>query len=92
MPKRKTLPENEARPLSEPEGLDWPPLARAQNVGPTTFVQLIRRYGSAGEALAALPEIAQRVDRGRALTILQAVDAARELEAAARYGARLVAI
>lgn len=82
-----TLP----RPLTDKERLDWLRLARTQNVGPVTFAQLIRRYGDAGGALAALPEIASRVARGKSITLPQADSIARELDAAARYGARIVA-
>ncbi len=35
-------------------------LARSQNVGPRTFSQLLRRYGSAQAALSALPALAGR--------------------------------
>lgn len=35
-------------------------LARSQNVGPRTFAQLLRRYGSARSALDALPVLAGR--------------------------------
>lgn len=79
------------RALSDAERLAWLRLSRTQNVGPVTFAQLIKRYGSAGDALAALPEIAHRAGRGRALTIPPVAEAARELDMAARYGARLVA-
>lgn len=35
-------------------------LARSANVGPITYRQLIKRFGSAGEALRALPDLARR--------------------------------
>lgn len=35
-------------------------LARSGNVGPRTYAHLMRRFGSAGRALAALPELAAR--------------------------------
>ncbi|MBY9067093.1 DNA-processing protein DprA [Hyphomonas sp. WL0036] len=82
-----TLP----RPLSDAERLDWLRLARTQNVGPVSFAQLIARYGDAGKALAALPEIASRVARGKSITIPPTDQIAREIEAAARYGAQIVA-
>lgn len=79
------------QPLSETERLDWLRLARTQSVGPVTFQQLLRRYGSAGKALAALPEIAGRVGRGRQIEIPDAASIVRELQAAARIGAQIVA-
>ena len=46
---------------------EWLRLARTENVGPVTFDQLIRRFGSATAALEALPGLAQR--GGRAIRI-----------------------
>ncbi|MDE2029253.1 MAG: DNA-processing protein DprA [Alphaproteobacteria bacterium] len=48
------------RPLSETEKRDWLRLSRTENVGPITFRQLLRRYGSARAALDALPQLAAR--------------------------------
>ncbi|MDR3424497.1 MAG: DNA-processing protein DprA [Alphaproteobacteria bacterium] len=48
------------RALSETEKLDWLRLSRAENVGPITFRQLVRRYGSARAALDVLPVLAER--------------------------------
>jgi len=53
--------------LSQAEKRDWLRLSRTENVGAITFRQLITRYGSAGEALAALPELSRRGGRGRPL-------------------------
>jgi DNA processing protein len=38
--------------------LDWLQLARSRRVGPATFHRLMREHGTAGAALAVLPEIA----------------------------------
>ncbi len=40
------------------DALDWLQLARSRRVGPATFHRLMREHGTAGAALAALPEIA----------------------------------
>ncbi len=79
------------RPISEAERLDRLRLIRSENVGPITFLQLLRRFGSAGAALAALPELARRGGRRKALRIAsrQAVEA--ECEALAALGGRFVA-
>jgi DNA processing protein len=79
------------RTLNPAEKLDWLRLLRSENVGPVTFYQLLARFGSAAAALAALPEIAQRGGRRRALAIFAKAEAERELAALARAGARLVA-
>jgi DNA processing protein len=79
------------RPLSDGERLDWLRLIRSENVGPVTFYQLLGRFGSAADALAALPEIARRGGRSRALGIATKAEAERELQATTAAGAALVA-
>ena len=37
-------------------------LIRTRNVGPTTYGLLVRRYGSATDAVAAIPAMAKRGD------------------------------
>lgn len=75
--------------LSERQRLDWLRLSRTEGVGPRTFQGLINRYGGAGAALEALPGLA-RV-RGRTVFIPHPDAIAREAEAAARLGVRLIA-
>ena len=77
-------------PLSDAERLDWLRLIRSENVGPIGFRQLLRRFGSAGAALDGLPQLARRGGRSRPLKFFPAVEAARELEALDRLGARFV--
>jgi DNA processing protein len=79
------------RTLNPAERLDWLRLIRSENVGPVTFYQLLSRFGSAEAALAALPEIARRGGRGRALSICPRATAERELQQLHAAGARLVA-
>jgi DNA processing protein len=79
-------------PLSDAERLAWLRLWRSENVGPVTFRQLLRRFGSAAAALDALPELARRGGRDRPLTICPAAIAERELADLARMGGRLVAM
>lgn len=80
------------RTLSETERRDWLRLSRSENVGPVTFLELMRRFGDAGAALAALPELARRGGRSRAIRVCPREEAERELEALARLGARLIAL
>ncbi len=79
------------RPLSEAERLDWLRLARTDAVGPITFHHLIARYGSAGAAIEALPELSRRGGRRLELKPPAMAEAKRELEALARIGGRIVA-
>ena len=75
--------------LSDTERRDWLRLARTENVGPVTFDQLIQRCGSAGAALAALPDLARR--GGRPIRLASEVQVDKELADGAALGARLIA-
>jgi len=81
-------------PVSLPDSqrLAWLRLWRSENVGPATFRQLLRRFGGAEAALAALPELARRGGRERPLAICPAAAAERELAGLARMGARLLTL
>ncbi|THD64978.1 DNA-processing protein DprA [Phenylobacterium sp.] len=74
--------------LSPAERRDWLRLARTENVGPVTFDQLIRRFGTARGALAALPDLARRGGRNIRLADEAAID--KELAAGERLGAQLI--
>ncbi|MAZ76204.1 MAG: DNA-protecting protein DprA [Micavibrio sp.] len=56
---------NEPLPLAEK--LNWLRLIRTDNVGPITFYKLIEKYGSATEALNALPELSRKGGRKKEL-------------------------
>jgi DNA processing protein len=79
-----------SRTLTPAGRLDWLRLARTESVGPVTFSQLVRRYGDAGAALAALPELSRRGGRTAPLKICTPPDAEREIEAGERLSARLI--
>ncbi len=75
-----------ATELSPQERLDRLRLARSENVGPVTFRQLLSRYGSAGQALHALPALAARGGRKRPLRICSIAQAEQECEILQRLG------
>ncbi len=74
--------------LSRSEQIDWLRLARADNVGPVTFAYLLKRYGTASRALAALPKLKSQ---GATSHIPSAQDAECELAAGEAIGAELLA-
>lgn len=78
--------------LTEKQRIAWLRLIRSDNVGPSTFRDLIHHYGSAEAALAALPDLSQRGGSTRVIRIANEQDALRELEAVHRFGARFVGI
>ncbi len=77
-------------PGSDADLLDWLRLIRSQNIGPHTFWDLLSRYGTAADALHALPEIASRAGRRGKLKLASLHDAQQEYEKLHAYGARLV--
>lgn len=77
-------------PTDDADLLAWLRLIRSQNIGPATFWGLLARFGSAIDALDALPQIANRAGRDGALSITSMRDAERELSLIKKYGARLV--
>jgi DNA processing protein len=78
--------EEQFADLTPEARLDWLRLIRSDNVGPIIFQQLLARYGSAGAALDALPELARRGGRRR-IRLCTVAAAEAELEAAAAIGA-----
>ena len=62
-------------------------LVRSPGIGPVTYRQLIARFGSAGEALAAVPDLARR-GGGKAPVLFGREAAEREIDKVERAGAR----
>jgi DNA processing protein len=77
--------------LTDSQRLDWLRLIRSEHIGPRTFQSLIKHYGSAHEALRALPDLARRGGTERPGRIFAAEDAERELETARRHGVAYIA-
>jgi DNA processing protein len=76
--------------LTEAERLDWLRLWRSDRVGPVTFRELLRRFGSASSALAALPDLARR--GGGSLRVVSREQAQAEWADIRAGGATLAAI
>ena len=76
--------------LSDAQRLDWLRLIRSENVGPRTFRTLLNRFGGAGPALRALPDLARQ--GGRTIRIADLAACEQEIEAHRRMGARLVCL
>lgn len=77
--------------LSEAERFARVRLARTDKVGPVTFRQLLDRFGSAGRAVEALPDLIRKGGgTGHTLPTVASVEA--ELAAGERIGARLIVL
>lgn len=79
------------RTPGEAEMLAWLRLTRTPNVGPVTFHELIKRYGSAEAALDALPRLAARGGRIDPLKIPDAGTVKRECDRLERAGGIMLA-
>jgi DNA processing protein len=77
---------------AERERVDRLRLIRTENVGPITFRHLMEKFGSATATLDALPGLARRGGRGRALRVCPRDIAIQEIEDNARAGAELVIV
>lgn len=65
-------------------------LARTESVGPVAYRKLLARFGTASEALAALPGLAAAAGRARPPRTPSAREAAREAAQVAALGGRLL--
>lgn len=75
--------------LSDKERVAGLRLARTPNVGPSTFAQLIRRFGSASAAISELPGLIRR-GGGEIGRIPDDADARKEIDALTASGGRLI--
>lgn len=80
-----------ALPKNNADRLAWLQLARSRRVGPVTFIRLLREYGSAVAALAALPEIAANAG-ARSYTPCDMDTAVQEYTSGLELGARLLCL
>jgi len=87
------LPMPAAARTADPEAEQFAKLqlARSRNVGPRTYQQLMRRFGTAARAVEALPALAARGGQPD-YTPATAAEVQAELDAGARMGARLVLV
>ena len=69
---------------------DWLQLTRSENVGPLTFRELLKHYGTVRNALAALPELASKGGMKRSLKIASPLDIEKELDQVHTFGAQLI--
>jgi DNA processing protein len=89
-PSHALVRRHDYQDLTPADALDRLRLARAEGVGPVAYRRLLARYATAAEALDALPALARAGGRQAPQAIPSAADAARELEAVGRLGARLI--
>jgi len=78
--------------LTDAQRRDWLRLFRSDHVGPRTFGLLLRHYGDARAALAALPDLARRGGAQRSPRVCSPDDAEREMDAAHELGVSFIGL
>jgi DNA processing protein len=63
---------------TEEETIAWLRLVRSEGIGPVTFYSLLDKFGSASEALYALPDFAKKSGRKKPLAIFTEEKALKE--------------
>ncbi|NQZ14394.1 MAG: DNA-protecting protein DprA [Alphaproteobacteria bacterium] len=82
-----TFPQQD---LNDAEKLNWLRLIRTDNVGPITFYKLIECYGSASQALEALPELSRKGGRKKELIAPPISKIEAELDSLRKLGGDIV--
>ena len=77
--------------LTDQQRLSWLRLIRTENVGPSTFIDLIKRFGTADRALDELPALVARSGR-KSIKITSVAQADAEFAKLTNFGARLVCL
>ncbi len=85
-----TKPTAPQKDFSESEKLNWLRLIRTDNVGPVTFYRLIERFGTASEALNALPHLSKRGGKAKPLNAPTFESVETELEKLHKTGADII--
>lgn len=71
---------------------DWLRLIRSDNVGPAMFKRLINRFGSAGNALDALPDLIKGAKTKRAIRLAPPDQIEEEIERTHKFGAKFITL
>ena len=88
MASSRNLPDH----MSAQDRVDWVRLARTETIGPVTFHRLISRYGSAGRALEALPDLSAKGGRQKPLSPISEKQAHAEIQMVEDLGGHLITL
>lgn len=77
--------------LSDTEKRDWLRLIRSENIGPITFHNILRYYGTAAKAIEAVPAMARRAGARRQIRLASRESVDREWTALRKLGVGLIA-
>jgi DNA processing protein len=77
---------------SDEERLSRLQLALSENIGPASYHQLLEVYGSAAQAIAALPHLASKVSRGRQIKLCSSEHALQTVERTTELGGQILCL
>jgi DNA processing protein len=80
---------NKSEPTDQ-EKLNWLRLIRTENIGPITFYKLVENFGSAAEALNALPTLSKKGGRKKPLNPPTLSEVEKELNTLRKLGGNIV--
>jgi len=76
--------------MNQKEKIAWLQLFRTENIGPITFYKLLERFGTAQNAIKALPNIASKGGRLSKIKLCDIAIVEKELEQIEKMGAKLI--
>jgi DprA/Smf-like nucleotide binding protein involved in DNA uptake/DNA recombination-mediator protein A len=90
VPDQTTPMREQDTPMREQDNTNRLRLARAEGVGPVTYRRLLTRFDTAAAALRSLPRLARAGGKANPPVVPTEADVIRELNRAAKLGARLI--
>lgn len=85
-------PHDQGIVLTDQQRLHWLRLIRSEQIGPSTFRDLINHFGTAENAIDALPDLAKRGGAAKRIRIADLRDIEAELETASQLGIAVIAM
>lgn len=76
--------------MKNQEFINWIRLIRSENIGPITFHSLIQMFGSATNAIEAIPDMAKYGGRQRKIKIASSEQIEQEIDETHKYGAEFL--
>jgi DNA processing protein len=77
--------------LSEKERFDWIRLSRSQNIGPSTFFNLLKIFGTPAKALDNVEDYSLKGGAKRPISLYDQNQVLKELDSCKKFGAQIIA-
>jgi DNA processing protein len=77
--------------ITDEERLNWLRLFRSEHIGPRTFYSILELYGTATQAIEAMPHLSRRIKARKNIALCSREAAEKEMSSYASFGARVLA-